>query len=70
MRNQMSVTEARRLIVEGYALKFSAFVSVCDADCHALAITREQALAVVDHAGQYGDTVVAFLNCEAELCIG
>lgn len=67
----MQVCEALRLIVEGYAVKFTAFVSLCEADCYALDISRETARALVERAGLLGETVIAFYNDDSgTLCIG
>lgn len=67
----MQVTEALRLIVDGYAVKFTAFIALCEADCHALDITCETALSLVQRAATLGDTVIAFYNdSSGTLCIG
>lgn len=67
----MSVTEAERLIVEGYATRCCVFVDLCEADCHAIYVTRDDALKMVRIAAKLGETVNAFFNeSSATLCIG
>lgn len=67
----MPVTEALRLIADGHAVKFCAFVALCEADCHALDITRDTARMLVERAASLGDTVTAFYNdSSGTLCIG
>lgn len=67
----MSTSEALRLINDGYAVKYCAFVALCERDCHALDITRETATMLVERAATLGDTVIAFYNdSSGTLCIG
>lgn len=67
----MLTIEAEHLIVDGFAIKFCAFVNLCESDCHVLDLTREAALAMVRTASSLGDTVIAFYNnSTGTLCIG
>lgn len=71
MKNMMHVTEALRLINDGFACKFTVFVDLCPDDCHALEVTRDVALMLVTQAANLGDMVIAFFNdSSGNLCIG
>jgi hypothetical protein len=67
----MLATEAERLIVDGFAIRFCVFVDICEEDCEALDISAPVALSMVRRAAKLSETVNAFFNeASGSLCIG